>query len=257
MSCIWQLQIISRGLFMYINNRLGLTESTETMMAQEQRLNQVTNNLANVDTPGYKREDLTFWEMLFTANDDRNRVGKALKLLTNHEEGSVAATGNPLDFVINGNGFFSVQTPEGVRYTRAGSFNLNSEGQLMTPSGHLVLGEGGPITIQGNDVSLSSDGGLLVDGRDAGRLAIVTFSDFAGLEKEGLNLFRLTEEGQELAADNFTVKQGFVEKSNVNTVMEMTGMIDLHRAYETQQKLIRTIDEMDDEAIRKVGKLTA
>jgi len=241
---------------MYISNRLGLIENTETMMAQEQRLNQVSNNLANVDTPGYKRDDLTFWEMIFNASDDRNRVGKALKLLTNQEEGAASATGNTLDFAINGNGFFKVQTPEGVRYTRAGSFGLNSEGQLITPSGHLVLGEGGPITIEGDDVSLSSDGGLLVDGRDAGRLDIVTFSDLAGLEKEGLNLFRLTEGNQEFEAEKFTVKQGFVEKSNVNTVMEMTRMIDLHRAYETQQKLIHTIDEMDDEAIRKVGKLT-
>ena len=241
---------------MYISNRLGLIESTESMMAQEQRLNQVTNNLANIDTPGYKREDLTFWEMIFATNDDRGRVGKAVKLLTNYEEGAASATGNTLDFAINGNGFFKVQTPEGVRYTRAGSFGLNSEGQLITPSGHLVLGEGGPITIQGDDVSLSTDGGLLVDGRDAGRLDIVTFSDLAGLEKEGLNLFRLTEGNQELEAEKFTVKQGFVEKSNVNTVMEMTRMIDLHRAYETQQKLIHTIDEMDDEAIRKVGKLT-
>ncbi len=241
---------------MYISNRLGLIESTETMMAQEQRLNQVSNNLANVDTPGYKREDLTFWEMIFNASDDRNRVGKGLKLLINQEEGAALTTGNTFDFAINGNGFFKVQTPDGVRYTRAGSFDLNSEGQLITPSGHLVLGEGGSITIQGDDVSLSSDGGLLVDGRDAGRLDIVTFSDLAGLEKEGLNLFRLTEGNQELEAENFTVKQGVVEKSNVNTVMEMTRMIDLHRAYETQQKLIHTIDEMDDEAIRKVGKLT-
>ena len=242
---------------MYISNRLGLIECTESMMAQEQRLNQVTNNLANIDTPGYKREDLTFWEMIFTTNDDRGRVGKAVKLLTNYEEGAASVTGNTLDFAINGNGFFKVQTPEGVRYTRAGSFDMNSEGQLITPSGHLVLGEGGPITIQGDDVSLSTDGGLLVDGRDAGRLDIVTFSDLAGLEKEGLNLFRLTEGNQELEAEKFTVKQGVVEKSNVNTVMEMTRMIDLHRAYETQQKLIHTIDEMDDEAIRKVGKLTS
>ncbi len=169
---------------MYISNRLGLIESTETMMAQEQRLNQVSNNLANVDTPGYKREDLTFWEMIFNASDDRNRVGKGLKLLINQEEGAALTTGNTFDFAINGNGFFKVQTPDGVRYTRAGSFDLNSEGQLITPSGHLVLGEGGSITIQGDDVSLSSDGGLLVDGRDAGRLDIVTFSDLAGLEKE-------------------------------------------------------------------------
>lgn len=241
---------------MFIQNRLGLIENTETMIAQQHRMNQVANNLANVDTAGYKREDLTFWEMLFTAGDQRQRVGKALKILTNQDEGVNAVTGNPLDFSINGNGFFKVQTPNGVRYTRAGSFDLNSQGQLITPSGYLVLGEGGPITINGNDVSASSDGRLLVDGQDAGQLSIVTFTDLTELDKEGLTLFRPTDQTQEIAALDATVEQGMVEKSNVNTVEEMTRMIDLHRSYEAQQKVIHIFDDMDSQAINKVGKLT-
>jgi flagellar basal-body rod protein FlgG len=243
---------------MFIKNRLGLIEGTETMLAQSQRLNQITNNLANVDTPGYKKEDVTFWEMLYTTNHNRPRVGKALKILTNQQEGPAKNTGNQLDFAISGNGFFKLQTPQGVRYSRAGNFLLNSEGQLVNPDGHLVLGDGGPIVINGNAVSVATDGSLVVDGVNAGRLDIATFANLTDIEKEGTNLFRLKTPGaQEQPATDFTVRQGFLESSNVSLVSEMTSMVDLHRAYETQQKVITTFDEMDDKAISTVGKLTS
>lgn len=243
---------------MFIKNRLGLIEGTETMLAQSQRLNQITNNLANVDTPGYKKEDITFWEMLYTTNQNHPRVGKALKILTNHQEGSVKNTGNQLDFAISGNGFFKLQTPQGVRYSRAGNFLLNSEGQLINPDGHLVLGEGGPIVINGNEVSVATDGSLQVDGVNAGRFDIATFANLTDIEKEGTNLFRLKNEGaEEQPATDFTVRQGFLESSNVSLVSEMTTMLDLHRAYETQQKVILTFDEIDAKAISTVGKLTS
>ncbi|MEW6289085.1 MAG: flagellar basal-body rod protein FlgF [Thermodesulfobacteriota bacterium] len=243
---------------MFIKNRLGLIESTETMLAQGQRLNQITNNLANVDTPGYKKEDITFWEMLYTTNQNRQRVGKALKILTNHQEGSVKNTGNQLDFAISGDGFFKLQTPQGVRYSRAGNFLVNSEGQLVNPDGHLVLGTDGPIVINGNEVSVATDGSLMVDGVTAGRFDIATFANLTDIEKEGTNLFRLKTEGaEEEPATDFTVRQGFIESSNVSLVSEMTTMLDLHRAYETQQKVIRTYDEIDAKAISTVGKLTS
>ncbi len=242
---------------MHIQNRLGLIESTETMLAQGQRLNQISNNLANVDTPGYKKEDITFWEMLYTTNEDRDRVGKALNIHTNQEEGPVKATGNKLDFAIAGEGLFKLQTPQGVRYSRAGNFLVNSQNQLVNPNGYQVLGAGGPITINGKDVSVSSDGKIMVDNIAADQFDIVTFADMQSIEKEGKNLFRtIGEEGEEIQALNFSVKQGFIESSNVSLVPEMTNMLDLHRAYETQQKIIRTFDEMDGRAINTVGKLT-
>ncbi len=247
---------------MYIQNRLGLIESTETMLAQTQRLNQITNNLANVDTPGYKKEDITFWEMLYTNNQDRQRVGKALKILTNHQEGSVKDTGNQLDFAISGNGFFKLQTPDGIRYSRAGNFLLNDEGQLINPDGYLVLGDGGPIVINsnidGNEVSVATDGSLTVDGENAGRFDIAAFENLADLEKQGTNLFRVKNEGaEEQPAENITVRQGFLETSNVSVISEMTGMIDLERAYEMQQKVIRSFTEIDSKAISTVGKLAS
>ncbi|MBU0908313.1 MAG: flagellar basal-body rod protein FlgF, partial [Proteobacteria bacterium] len=134
----------------------------------------------------------------------------------------------------------------------------NSEGQLVNPDGHLVLGDGGPIVINGNEGSVATDGSLMVDGVNTGRFDIATFANLTDIEKEGTNLFRLKTPGaQEQAATDFTVRQGFIESSNVSLVSEMTSMVDLHRAYETQQKVIRTFDEMDDKAIGTVGKLTS
>lgn len=240
---------------MYIQNNLGLTESTETMLAQSRRLNQISNNLANVDTAGYKKEDITFWEMLYSTDHQRSRVGKAIHDVTDMQPGAIKETGNPLDFAIGGTGFFKVQTPAGVRYTRAGQFMTNNEGQLTTGNGHLVLGDGGPMVVNGKNISVSNDGNISVDGQQAGTLAIVTFANLADLEKQGQNLFVATGEAQEEPAQNFSVKQGYLEKSNVSTMKELTSMIDLNRAYETQQRVVRSIDDMNDKAISKVGRL--
>ncbi len=137
---------------MYVQNRLGLIEGVETMRAQEERMNQIANNLANVDTVGYKRENLTFWEMLHRTESHRLRVGKAIKLLTDFQQGAAEVTGNPLNVLLKGRGFFKVQTPEGIRYTRAGNFALNSTGQLVTQEGYQVLGEGGTIAVEGREL---------------------------------------------------------------------------------------------------------
>lgn len=241
---------------MFIHNRLGMVESVETMLAQQQRLNQVSNNLANVDTAGYKQDSVTFGEMLYNASRNRQRVGKALNILTSHQQGVVQMTGNALDMAVSGNGFFKIQTPEGIRYTRAGNFQLNSEGQLSMPNGGLVAGDGGPVALENSDVVIDRLGQVIVNSQIVNQLSVVTFDDLTALEKVGENLFRLQEGGgQEVAAANFEVKQGYLEKSNVNTVREMTELIELQRAYEGQQKMIRAIDDIDNLAVRRVGSL--
>lgn len=243
---------------MFIQNRLGMIEGTETMLAQEHRLNQISNNLANVDTAGYKKEDITFWEMMFKAADQRPRVGKALKVLTDQQQGSAKQTDSPLDFAINGEGFFKVQTPAGVRYTRNGNFTLNSQGQLSTSEGFLVLGDGGPVTLTDQNVAVGRDGLITANGATINRLGLVSFADLQGLEKEGNNLFRLKEgvAAQEQAVAAPSIQQGFVEGANVNIVSEMTEMIDLQRAYQSQQKAIQTTDDIDQQSTSRVGKLT-
>lgn len=239
---------------MFIHNRLGMLESVETMLAQEQRLHQVTNNLANVDTTGYKKETVTFGEMLYQVSRNRQRVGKALAINTIHQQGSLQQTENPFDLAISGDGFFRVQTPAGVRYTRAGDFQRDNLGRMVTANGYPLLGEAGPIVADGRNLDISRDGRVSVDGVLVDRLAIVTAPPEA-LRKEGENLFRLEEGAAEAAPENFVLHQGFLEKSNVNSILEMTEMIDLYRAYEGQQKMIRAVDDLDDLAARKVGAL--
>lgn len=242
---------------MFVKNRMGLLEGVETLVGQERRLSQITNNLANVDTAGYKRENVTFWEMLYATNGEDLRVGKASKIITDHGSGSVQQTDNPLDMAIDGPGFFRVQTPQGIRYSRAGNFTLNGAGQLVTPSGYFVLGQGGPIVLEGDQVTVSNDGRILVDNVEVDQLAIVDFADYEDLEKEGASMFRLKEgAGPEQVVENARMSQGHLEMANVQTTVEMTEMIDLHRAYQTQQKIVQTIDETDGIAISRVGKLT-
>ena len=198
---------------MFIKNRLGLIESVETMLAQTQRLNQVSNNLANVDTAGYKRDNVTFWEMLYTTSSNQQRVGKALQVATDFQAGPIEETGNPLDLAISGEGFFRIQTPQGVRYTRDGNFHLNNQGQLTTTNGHLLLGQGGgPIVIEGNKMVVNPDGAVIVDGEQVSKVAVVTFAELSSLEKEGYNLFRVkSPDIQEQQAQGVEVKQGFLE----------------------------------------------
>jgi flagellar basal-body rod protein FlgG len=239
---------------MFIHNRLGMLESVETMLAQEQRLHQVTNNLANVDTTGYKKETVTFGEMLYQVSRNRQRVGKALAINTIHQQGALQQTENPFDLAISGDGFFQIQTPDGVRYTRAGNFQRDNTGRMVTANGSPLLGQNGPIIANGQNLDISRDGRVTVDGTLVDRLAIVT-ADPQALHKEGENLFRLEQGAAEEVPENFVLHQGFLEKSNVNTILEMTEMIDLYRAYEGQQKMIRAMDDLDDLAARRVGAL--
>ena len=242
---------------MLVHNRLGLIEGVETMRAQEERMNQIANNLANVDTAGYKRENLTFWEMLHTTESRTLRVGKGIRLLTDFQGGPAELTGNPLDVLLNGKGFFKVQTPGGIRYTRAGQFAVNATGQLVTPEGHQVLGTAGTIIIDGKEVIIDRNGGVSVDGLLVNQFDLADFSDFGALRKEGANLFRLQEgEGEEIAPDGVQLIQGSLEQSNANVTFELTEMIDLQRNYEAQQKLVQAVDDMDGQAINQVGKVT-
>ena len=241
---------------MFVQNRLGMIEGTETMLAHERRMDQIANNLANVDTAGYKKEDITFWEMMFTAADHRPRVGKALNIVTDQQQGATKQTDNPLDFAINGDGFFKIQTPAGVRYTRNGNFTLNSQGQLSTFEGNLVLGDGGPITLTDQNVRVGRDGQITANGAPIDRLGLVTFSDLKALEKEGANLFRPKGGAQEQPIETANIQQGSLEGANVNIVAAMTEMIDLQRAYQSQQKAIQTTDDIDQQSTSRVGKLT-
>lgn len=242
---------------MFIPNRLGMIQSLETMCLQTQKLNQISNNLANADTTGYKKSQVAFEEVLLHTTGDRQRVGKGLKVATDFEQGALKETGNPLNMAISGKGFFRIQTPQGIRYTRDGDFHENAQGRLVTADGYTVLSQGGPIQLGGQRPQVDAQGNIWAGGSRVGRLAVVSFADQGALVKEGNNLYRL-KNGQTggQPAQNYSVQQGYLEASNVNTTSAMVHMIELSRIAESQQKVISTIDNLDEIAASQVGTLS-
>jgi flagellar basal-body rod protein FlgF len=171
-------------------------------------------------------------------------------------QGGTRFTENTLDFAISGNGFFKVNTPEGIRYTRKGNFSLDAEGTLVTQEGFKVMGAGGPIIISGNETYVDGKGVIKVDGSDVGRIDVVDFEKSEDLIKEGKGLFRNNPNDQEVAPPPETkIQQGYVELSNVNVTEEMVNMIHSLRAFESYQKAIQVLDGLNSRAINEVGRL--
>jgi len=207
-----------------------------------QQFDIIANRLANAGTTGYKGESVTFDELL----QPRMRIDLS--------QGDSQTTGNPLDLAILGDGFFKVQTPQGDRYTRNGTFSLDKEKYLVTQDGHRVLGEGGPIALDGEQIKISEGGDVNVDGSQVGKLKLVTFKAAEKLKKEGASFLSYMGDSQdELKPERTSVQQGVLEQSNVSVVSEMTRMIETTRSYESVQKIIQTYAEMDTKAVTEVG----
>jgi flagellar basal-body rod protein FlgF len=222
---------------------LQMTKPVQAGLIQEKKFEIISNHLANADTDGFKGDILTFDEML------------RAKLSLDLTQGDIKTTGNKLDLALTDEGFFKVQTSQGLRYTRNGNFSLNGENVLVTQSGDPVMGEDGPITIDGTDICINEEGEVISDGEIAGKLKIVTFKDMEKLQKDGLSLF--VYKGMptdEMAPRIIAVKQGALESANVSTVVEMTKMVETMRLYESFQKIIQSFDEADAKAINELGK---
>ncbi|MBI9087716.1 MAG: flagellar hook-basal body protein [Desulfobacterium sp.] len=223
---------------------LEMTRPVQGGLRQERKLEATSNHLANVDTAGFKKDVVSF-DKMFKA-----------KLNTDFTQAGVKHTGNPLDLALTDEGFFKVETASGVRYTRNGTFSLNSQGVLVDQNGDAVLGQNGPITIAAGTVDINVAGEIRGDGAILDQLDIVTFGDLEKLQKEGVNNFVYTGTADdEVLPVNVAVAQGSLELSGVKSVEEMVNMIDHHRMYETFQKMMMTFDEVDDKAINSLGKL--
>ncbi len=262
----------------------GLYTAASGLVAQTEQQDVISNNLANVNTTGYKKDRalyITFPEVfLHRVQDEKavipgaglrdlmvpiGTVGKGVQLRVDGikpsitEEGSFNNTDNKLDFAIKGNGMFVVNTPNGIRYTRDGSFSLDSDGRLVTKNGHAVLGQSGEIIVQGKDVHVDEGGRIFIDNAEMDTFRVALFDSATPLRKEGDNLF-YTLDGQALAEDDLVeetqVLQGFVESSNVNPVREMVEMITAFRAYEASQKAISAQDQTLDKAVNDVGRVS-
>ncbi|MBW7956351.1 MAG: flagellar basal-body rod protein FlgF [Deltaproteobacteria bacterium] len=220
---------------------------------QERRMEVLTDNLANVNTTGFKAQKPLFEDSMTDAFRVRT-FGRLDDVVTDIGQGPSQMTHRKLDVAIRGEGFFAVDTPTGTRYTRDGSFVLDPAGVLVTKEGHRVMGEDGPITLTGPDVLIDSNGGMHVNGAAIGRLKLVSFANPAELRREGNYFVGLPGAGEMPASPDTQVDQGFLEGSNVNAVRAMTTMIEAMRSYETNTKLIQSMDEMTKKAIDEVGR---
>ena len=254
----------------------GLYTAYTGMINQQKRLDTVTNNLANASTTGFKREGLTsksFDQMLTVKLNDlsvpylNEGIGKmslGVKIgenYTDYSQGSLKETGNTYDLALAGNGFFTISYTDkkgntSEKYTRDGEFTMDSEGYLRTLEGDYVQGEGGAIMIpvETSEVSIRDNGDIYADGEYVDSLRIVDFEDYNNIEKFGENLYNVVDGAPETES-TAAVKQGYLEMSNINVVKEMVEMITISRAYESNQKLIQTEDDMQDKSVNQDGKV--
>jgi flagellar basal-body rod protein FlgF len=232
-------------------------------IALRRELDVIANNLANLNTTGFKGESVLFEEHLmptarfdhFARPNDR-RVSFVLdrETRTDMSQGMMVQTGSKLDVAIDGDAFFAVETPNGDRYTRAGSLSVNSLGELVTQSGYRVLGTGGPITLDPNDtdIMIARDGTISNREGERGKLNLVRFDNAALLNKQGDNLYSSNAEPQP-AGRTSSIIQGSLEKSNVQPVMEIGRMIEITRAYTTLAGLMNRTDELRRSAIERLA----
>ncbi|AEG59533.1 flagellar hook-basal body protein [Desulforamulus ruminis] len=250
--------------------------ATNSMDVQQAKLNTVSNNLANIDTTGYKKNDVeigNFPEALKLALEAKGPAGKReiigeanlgtmiTKEVVITSQGPLMETGSNTDFGLQGRGFFAVEDPDGeVLYTRDGSFYIDAEGNLLNGDGYPVLGEGGAITIEDPQHFLIKEDGTIVvgEGEDADevdKLQITEFEDTSLLKKVDGNNYFMDPLGIGEPATETRVSQGSLEKSNVDLVKEVADMIATARIYESSHKLIQVTDELLDKSINQVGRV--
>ncbi len=231
---------------------------------QERRIEALTNNLANTNTKAFKR-DRVFFESLSPISRDIKRGDKTSiqatptfsifsQVKTDFSQGAMRVTDEPLDIAVDGDGFFAVQTPQGVRYTRNGNFTLDAQGQIVTQNGFAVLGDGGAIILPPGKVNITNNGKVFVDKEEVATLSTFEFADRGTLKKVGDSLFEAVE-GTATPSTEIRVRQGMLEQSNVNPVEDMVAMIGAMRSYEWSQKAIHTVSEIAGKSANEVGRL--
>ncbi len=259
----------------------GLYTGCTGMVNEQNRMDILTNNLANSSTTGYKREGSTseaFSSVLAYKIKDTSQIGPNTKNIgsislgvkigegyTDFTQGSLRITENTFDLALSGEGFFTVEFTDkngetSLKYTRDGDFSLTKEGYLTTCDGDYVMGtnENGAqqrIQIDPNEETVIHDSGdIFQNGVLVGKLLITDFADYNYLEHYGENYYQPVE-GAEIVPASYQVNQGYLEASNVNVVKEMVEMIAITRAYETNQKIVQAYDETLDIAVNQLGKV--
>ena len=233
--------------------------------ALRRRLDVAANNMANSSTIGFKREQPLFHEYVDRADeaqiDDAKTTSFVLDYGAVHDtaQGAFQATGNPLDVMIDGPGYLSVQTPEGgTAYTRAGMIKVLESGQLATSGGQILLGDNGqPISVpadQRNGIAITAEGTIVGGAGALGRLAVTVFDDERGVDPRGDGMMT-GQGGRVLTAAETRLKIGGVEGSNVQPIVETTNMVEILRSYQSSQRMSESLNEMRKNAIGRLGRI--
>ncbi len=254
----------------------GLYTSGYGMLTLNKKMDTVSNNMANVNTNGFKRDTVVFEEFsdvlakrFFDGSDNVARpvnigtmtlYNDIAEVHTDFSQGALENTGLSTDIAINGDdgAFFSIAVAQGNEYreyyTRDGSFKLDSQGRLVTKDGDFAMGENGIITLDESDFVVSNRGEVIQNGETVDYLQIRKFENPESLRKYGFNLLTITAQTQQGVFEG-TFEQGFVERSNVDSIKEMVDMITVLRAYESNQKAIQYQDSTLDKAVNEVGRI--
>jgi flagellar basal-body rod protein FlgF len=243
----------------------SLLVSLSQQLAAYRAMDVIANNLANVSTPGFKREAAKFEEYVTRVRPAEDQKGpqtvsfvKDAGVLRDSEQGNIERTGATYDVALNGKGYFQVQTAAGMRYTRDGHFSLDANGNMVTSEGYQVQGDGGAITIAptDGDINIAPDGTISSVvrgvGNQLGKLKVVDFANDAALTKQGANLYSTSQ--TPTAATNTTMRQGSLEGSNVQPVIEISKMIEVMRAYEATATLSKSQEDLMRQAITQLGQ---
>ncbi len=251
----------------------GLYHAAGSMLVNQVCLENISNNLSNLNTPGFKRSEVirrTFPEVLLFRTEKTGRgpaipygpIGIAAENIAVEETvfihlpGSLQQTDRSLDIALQEPGFFVVETPQGRAYTRDGHLQLSADGTLVNSQGFPVLGQGGPVTLGMERPEIDRSGNIYQDGELVDRIQVVSFAADDPLWKDGYNLFRTGENVVPQSVDAETVFQGFLEDSNADLSRQMTDMVKVRRCYEAAQKIAQAYDRMLSRAANDLGSLS-
>ena len=236
-------------------------------MSLRRELDVVSNNIANINTTGFKGGTAVFEEFVMPGARHNDFAHADRKMSYVHDrstwhdlsQGPMRQTGNPLDIAIDGEAFMVVQTPNGERYTRNGSFQLSPTGELITSEGHRVLGESGPIQFQvdDKDITISRDGTIAVPEGVRGKLRLVNFENSQRLQKDGSSNFAAPQDLQPAPAQFPNVIQGALEQSNVKAIVEMTRMMEVSQHYSKVADLLKQHGDTRRSAIERLAEVPA
>ena len=233
-------------------------------------LDVAANNVANLSSPGFKKQLLSFSNTSRLPEDQTSEIERAtngslvrVRTVVDMSPGELIQTGSPLNVALSGDGFFAVETPQGTRYTRNGSLRISKDNELVSGEGYPLLkmdarsaGKDSRIILPEGRVEISASGTVSVEGVRAGRMKIVSFEDTAYLSKVGGTLFEASPKARETVPSEISLKQGFLERANVNPVVGLAEMISIMRSFEMLSRAVRSIsDNVDRKVLDDVARL--